>query len=102
MNDSLLLTVVFTGTIIQSAAFTQMLTIMHQLSLHDCYSEIRLTWSPTSPHTLLVCVKAVLVSTAASVPEACAALGGCVVVPLEDKFGTRTFFFGKFADVCGF
>lgn len=57
------------------------------------------TWFPTSPHTLLVRVKAVPVSTAASVPEARAALAGGIVVPLQDKFGTCTFLFRKLADV---
>jgi len=46
-------------------------------------------------------LKAVLVPAAASVPEACAALGGRVEVPLEDKFGTSTFLFGKLANVHG-
>lgn len=59
------------------------------------------TWFSTGLHTLLVRVEAVLVSAAASVPEARAALAGRVKVPLEDKFGTRTFLFGKLANVHG-
>lgn len=57
------------------------------------------TWFSTSLHTLLMRVKAILVPTAASIPEARAALAGGIVVPLEDKFGTSTFLFGKLAKV---
>lgn len=59
------------------------------------------TWFSTGLHTLLVCVEAVLVPAAATVPEPGAALAGGVVVPLEDELGTRTFFFGKLANVHG-
>lgn len=45
--------------------------------------------------------KAVLVSSAASIPEARAALAGGIIVPLEDELGTSTFLFGKVADVHG-
>lgn len=57
------------------------------------------TWFPTSPHTLRVRVEAVPVPSAASVPEARAALAAGIVVPLEDKFGTSAFLLGKLADV---
>lgn len=63
------------------------------------FADGMLTWFPTSPHTLLVRVEAVLVPAAASVPETCAALARCVVVPLQHKFGTRAFFFGELANV---
>lgn len=46
-------------------------------------------------------VEAVLVPAAASVPETRAAFCGGVIVPLEDKFGTRALLFGKLADVHG-
>ncbi len=59
------------------------------------------TWFSASLHTLLMCVKAILVSTTASIPEACAALAGGIIVPLEDKFGTSTFLFGELANVYG-
>lgn len=55
----------------------------------------------TSLHTLLVCVEAILVSTAAAEPEADAVLAGGVVVPLQDKFTTRPFFFRKLTNVHG-
>lgn len=44
-------------------------------------------------------LKAVGVSSAAAVPEARAASGGGIIVPIEDKFGTGSFLFGKLADV---
>lgn len=59
----------------------------------------RSTWFSTSLHTLLVSVESILVSTTATVPEAHAALVGSIVVPLENKFGTSTFFLWKLANV---
>lgn len=61
------------------------------------------TLFPACPQTLLMRLKAVGVSSAAAVPEARAASGGSIIVPIEDKFGTGSFLFGKLADVhsCG-
>lgn len=56
-------------------------------------------WLSTGLHTLLVRVEAVLVPSAASVPEAGAALTVGVMVPLENKFGTGSFLFGHLADI---
>lgn len=54
---------------------------------------------PACFQTLLVRLEAVGVSSAAAVPEACAATGGRIIVPVEDEFGTGSFLFGKLADV---
>lgn len=57
------------------------------------------TLFPACLQTLLVRLKAVGVSSAAAVPEARAAPGGGIIVPIEDEFGTGSFLFGKLADV---
>lgn len=57
------------------------------------------TWFSTSLHTLLMRVEAIVVPTAASIPEARAALAGGIVVPLEDELGTSAFLFGELANV---
>lgn len=57
------------------------------------------TLFPARLQTLLVGLEAVSVSSAAAVPEARAATGGGIIVPVEDEFGTGSFLFGKLADV---
>lgn len=65
----------------------------------NCETTTKRTLLPACLQTLLVWLKAVSVSSTAAVPEARAAPGSGIIVPIEDKFGTGSFFFGKLADV---
>lgn len=56
-------------------------------------------WFPAGLDALLVGVEAVLVPSAASVPEARAALTAAVVVPLQDELGAGALLLGLLAHV---
>jgi hypothetical protein len=67
----------------------------------DTHRYIRLarpTCFSTGLLTLLLSFEAILVAATASVPEACAALAECFVVPLENKLCACAFLFGELTD----